>query len=171
MVAAAEKLFAERGYHGVSMDQIAAASGITKPMLYEYFGSKEGLLEAFGLYEQDNFDSGIAAAMAGLSGPDRLDAALRFIVEFQSTYSLGSLADIEPEHVLHQMRRVLPIMHERVARIIPGEDSDIAAAALVRIAVCHYMIAEGSPHRFLAELRHAAGLGTTRRRLHRRAAG
>ena len=83
--------------------------------------------------------------MAGLSGPDRLDAALRFIVEFQSTYSLGSLADIEPEHVLHQMKRVLPIMHERIARIIPGDDSDIAAAAVVRIAVCHYMIARRKP--------------------------
>jgi AcrR family transcriptional regulator len=46
MVAAAERLFSERGYHGVSMDQIAAASGITKPMLYDYFGSKEGLFLA-----------------------------------------------------------------------------------------------------------------------------
>jgi AcrR family transcriptional regulator len=46
MVAAAERLFAEHGYHGVSMDQIAAASGITKPMLYDYFGSKEGLFLA-----------------------------------------------------------------------------------------------------------------------------
>ena len=43
------------------------------------------------------------------------------------------------------MKRVLPIMHDRIARIIPGEDSDIAAAAVVRIAVCHYMIAGGSP--------------------------
>ena len=34
--------------------------------------------------------------------PDRLDAALRFIVDFQSTYSLGSLAEIEPEHVLNK---------------------------------------------------------------------
>src|ERR1051325_1025824 len=46
MVAAAERLFAEHGYHGVSMDQIAAASGISKPMLYDYFGSKEGLFLA-----------------------------------------------------------------------------------------------------------------------------
>jgi AcrR family transcriptional regulator len=46
MVAAAERLFAEHGYHGVSMEQIAAASGITKPMLYDYFGSKEGLFLA-----------------------------------------------------------------------------------------------------------------------------
>ena len=144
---------------------------MSRATLYRYFGSKEGLLEAFGLYEQDNFDSGIAAAMAGLSGPDRLDAALRFIVEFQSTYSLGSLAEIEPEHVLHQMKRVLPIMHERIARIIPGEDNDIAAAAVVRIAGCHYMIADGSPDQFLAELRHAAGLDRSRRRLPRRAAG
>ena len=32
-------------------------------------------------------------------------------------------------------------MHERIARIIPGDNSDIAAAAVVRIAVCHYVIA------------------------------
>jgi AcrR family transcriptional regulator len=171
ILAATFVVLARDGRRKLQLSDVAAEAKVSRPTLYRYFGSKEGLLEAFGLYEQDNFDSGIAAAMAGLSGPDRLDAALRFIVEFQSTYSLGSLADIEPEHVLHQMKRVLPIMHERVARIIPGEDSDIAAAAVVRIAVCHYMIAGGSPDRFLAELRHAAGLGTTRRRLHRRAAG
>ena len=86
---------------------------MSRPTLYRYFGSKEGLLEAFGLYEQDNFDAGIAAAMAGLSGPDRLDAALRFIVEFQSTYSLGRWSTSNPDTCCAQMRRVLPIMHER----------------------------------------------------------
>jgi hypothetical protein len=96
---------------------------------------------------------------------------LRFIVDFQSNYSLGSLADIEPEHVLQQMKRALPIMHDRIARIIPGDGSDVAAAAVVRIAMCHYMIAGGGRDQFLAELRHAAGLGTSRRRLHRAAAG
>jgi hypothetical protein len=100
-----------------------------------------------------------------------LDAALRFVVDFQSTYSLGSLADIEPEHVLQQLKRVLPIIHERIARIIPGEDTEIAAAAVVRIAVCHYVIGGGSPEQFLAELRHAAGLNPSRRRLPRAAAG
>ena len=88
------------------------------------------------------------AAVAGLSGPDRLDAALRFVVEFQSSYSLGSMAEIEPAHVLQQMKRVLPIIHERIARIIPGGDSDVAAAAVVRIAVCRYLIDEGTPMSF-----------------------
>ena len=53
----------------------------------------------------------------------------------------------------------------------PARTATIAAAAVVRIAVCHYVIAGGSPDQFLAELRHAAGLGASRRRLQRAAAG
>lgn len=165
ILAATFVVLARDGRRRLQLSDVAAEARVSRPTVYRHFGSKEGLLEAFGLYEQDNFDAGIAAAMAGLVGPQRLDAALRFIVQFQSTYSLGSLADVEPEHVLSQMKRVLPIMHERIARIIPGEASNVAAAAVVRIAVCHYMIGGGTPADFLAELRHAAGLdvGHTRR--------
>jgi AcrR family transcriptional regulator len=42
----AEEVFADQGYGAVSMEQIAARVGLSKPMLYEYFGSKEGLLLA-----------------------------------------------------------------------------------------------------------------------------
>jgi AcrR family transcriptional regulator len=164
ILAATFVVLARNGRRKLQLSDVATEAKVSRPTLYRYFGSKEGLLEAFGLYEQDNFDAGIAAAMTGLSGPDRLDAALRFIVDFQSTYSLGSLADIEPEHVLFQMKRVLPIMHDRIARIIPDDDNDIAASAVVRIAVCHYMIGGGTAARFLAELRHAAGLEPSRRR-------
>jgi AcrR family transcriptional regulator len=46
MLEAAGRAFAERGFHGASVDAIAEASGITKPMIYAYFGSKEGLYRA-----------------------------------------------------------------------------------------------------------------------------
>ena len=46
MIQVASALFAEHGFGGVSMDDIAKASGITKPMLYAYFDSKEGLFAA-----------------------------------------------------------------------------------------------------------------------------
>lgn len=39
-------LFASRGYDAVSVGGIAEAAGITKPTLYYYFGSKEGLFTA-----------------------------------------------------------------------------------------------------------------------------
>ena len=43
---AAEPLFAARGFNAVSVDEIAAGAGVTKPLAYAYFGSKEGLFEA-----------------------------------------------------------------------------------------------------------------------------
>ena len=39
----AHSLFAERGYAAVTMDEIAAAVGVTKPLIYNYFGNKESL--------------------------------------------------------------------------------------------------------------------------------
>ncbi len=45
MLDVAEEVFAERGY-SVSMEEIAVRVGVSKPMLYEYFGSKDGLLLA-----------------------------------------------------------------------------------------------------------------------------
>jgi AcrR family transcriptional regulator len=47
MLRAAGDAFATHGFHGASMDDIARAAGITKPMLYRYFGSKEGLYAAY----------------------------------------------------------------------------------------------------------------------------
>jgi AcrR family transcriptional regulator len=43
VLAAARALFAERGYGAVTMDHVAAAVGVTKPLLYAYFGNKERL--------------------------------------------------------------------------------------------------------------------------------
>jgi AcrR family transcriptional regulator len=46
MLDAAEAVFGRQGFHAASMDEIARRSGITKALLYQYFGSKEGLCEA-----------------------------------------------------------------------------------------------------------------------------
>lgn len=158
------------GHRNLQLSDVAAEAKASRPTLYRYFGSKEGLLEAFALYEQDNFDAGIAAAMAGLRGPDRLDAALQFIVAYQDSYTARTVVDIEPEHSLAQMRRVLPIMRERIRHLVVSDHPDIAASAVVRIAVCHYLVPDENPDEFLAELRHAAGLDPRRRRLPRSAA-
>ena len=47
MLAVAGEVFAERGFHAASMDEIAERADISKPMLYAYFGSKEGLYSAY----------------------------------------------------------------------------------------------------------------------------
>lgn len=40
---AAARLFAEKGYNGVSMREISESTGLSKPTIYYYFGSKEGI--------------------------------------------------------------------------------------------------------------------------------
>jgi len=44
ILACALELFSSRGYEGIGVQEIVEAAGITKPTLYHYFGSKEGLL-------------------------------------------------------------------------------------------------------------------------------
>ena len=46
LVGLGEELFAERGFAKASMDELARRAGVTKPVIYELFGSKEGLFEA-----------------------------------------------------------------------------------------------------------------------------
>ena len=46
IITAATRLFAEKGYAGTSTAEIVSAAGVTKPMVYYYFGDKEGLFRA-----------------------------------------------------------------------------------------------------------------------------
>ena len=152
------EVLAHSGTRGLSLSDVAATAGFSRPTLYRWFPSKEALLEAFGVYEQQKYDTGIADAVDGLDGESRLDAILRFIVEFQHTYSLRRLVDVEPEHVVHQMTRVMPIMRERLLPHFSGPDGFIVANVVTRIALSHTLIPDDEPDLFYAELRHAAGL-------------
>ena len=153
------EVLARSGPRKLSLSAVAAAAGVSRPTLYRWFPSKKKLLDAFGRHEQRKYDDGIADAVAGLEGDARLETVLRFIVEFQHAYSLRRLVDVEPEHVVHQMTRVLPIMRDRLLPHFPGPDGFTVASVLTRIALSHALIPDDDSELFYAELRHAAGLG------------
>ncbi len=46
ILAAAQRVFADKGYSGANVNEIVALAGSTKPMIYYHFGSKEGLFAA-----------------------------------------------------------------------------------------------------------------------------
>ncbi|QKG25511.1 TetR/AcrR family transcriptional regulator [Actinomadura verrucosospora] len=69
MLDVAEKVFGERGYQGTSMDEIAERCGVSKPMLYEYFGSKDGLLVACVSRSKAELLDVTQKAMAGATDP------------------------------------------------------------------------------------------------------
>jgi AcrR family transcriptional regulator len=43
LVAVARGLFADKGFDGTSVEEIAARAGVSKPVVYEHFGGKEGI--------------------------------------------------------------------------------------------------------------------------------
>ena len=77
IVATAAPLFAERGYDGASIREIALAAGMTTASLYYHFSGKEDLFVAVHASATNNVAAAVARATEGLSDPwDRLEAAV-----------------------------------------------------------------------------------------------
>ncbi|BBU24948.1 TetR family regulatory protein [Mycobacterium xenopi] len=158
ILAATAEVISRNGKRKLSLSDVAAQAHVSRPTLYRWFASKEELLDAFSRYERQTFESGLAKATAGLKGAEKLDAALRFIVDYQHSYSGVRMVDIEPEHVIAQFSRVIPEMREGLQRLLPGPGGAVKAAAAIRIAISHYMVRSDDADQFLAQLRHAVGI-------------
>lgn len=158
ILTATAEVLNRHGMTKLSLSEVAIEAGVSRPTLYRWFASKEELLDTFGVWEREMYDRGMSAAVAGRDGDEKLDAALRFIVEYQQSYPGVRMIDLEPGHVLGQMARVIPVMRERLVRLLPGPNGVVAASAAIRIAVAHYVVPADDADDFLAQLRHAVGL-------------
>src|SRR5436305_13269532 len=74
MLEVAGRVFAARGFHEASMDEIAQGAGISKPMVYSYFGSKEGLYFAYIELAGQRLLDRMAEAAEGVDRSGDLDA-------------------------------------------------------------------------------------------------
>src|SRR3954468_22146616 len=77
VIGAAAKVFAERGYHGASTQDIANVLGIRQASLYYYFDSKEAALEAVCRYGHEGYvERLLKIARNDASASERLGQAL-----------------------------------------------------------------------------------------------
>src|SRR4051794_29771182 len=76
------EVFAQRGFHGASMAEVAKAAGVTKPVLYQHFGSKRDLyLQLLDDVGQRLLEE-VQKATASAGGP-RQQVASGFVAYFQ----------------------------------------------------------------------------------------
>src|SRR3954466_15522524 len=87
------EVFAENGFHRTSMEDIADAAGVTKPVLYQHFRSKRELylelLDDVGAHLMEDIEKAVAAA----PGPRQqveagFVAYFRFVGHRQSAFNL-----------------------------------------------------------------------------------
>jgi len=91
ILAVAVDLFATRGYHGVSMDDIGTAAGVTGPALYHHFAGKEAMLTAALTPVSEALRDGAVERVAAAHDPR---AALEALVDFHVEFALGNPAVI-----------------------------------------------------------------------------
>jgi AcrR family transcriptional regulator len=87
IVDGAGRLFGERGYEATRLDEIAAAAGVTKPILYRHFDSKRDLYLALLDRHRSDLSSFIPAMPAQGTAAERLRALLDLWLSYVESHS------------------------------------------------------------------------------------
>ena len=156
ILAATAEVLGRNGMTKLSLSEVALQAGVSRPTLYRYFADKRELLDAFVVWERQFYERAVAEATADLPPCERLDAALRVIVEYQQSYPGLRMIDIEPAQVIRRLSRVIPMMRARLERLASGPDRGLAVSTAVRVAISHYLVRSDDDDDFLDQLRHAA---------------
>jgi AcrR family transcriptional regulator len=138
LVELGEELFAERGFAKASMDELARRAGVTKPVIYELFGSKDGLfgacLEGLALRPATQIAD---AARAGTDPEQRLRAGglafLRFAADNRVAYELlyeGRFSEAAATVRRRQAALILELMREMAPEGVDPRELEVAAHAV-----------------------------------------
>jgi AcrR family transcriptional regulator len=138
------EVFATQGFHGTSMNDIAEAAGVTKPVLYQHFASKRGLYLELLNDVGGTLLEHIAKATAAAGSPRGqveagVQAYFRFVDGNRSAFTLlfGSGARRDAEFA-DAVRRVEAAVAEAVASLIEadldGEHRRVLAYGIVGLA-------------------------------------
>jgi AcrR family transcriptional regulator len=139
ILAAAAELFARRGFHGVSIDDIGAAVGISGPALYRHFRSKDAMLGEMLTSISEYLLAGGQRTMDTNAEPDRaLPELIRFQVDFAldnpalitvQERSLGILTEPDRRRVRGMQRRYVELWVRTIMAMVPDVTEPGARAA------------------------------------------
>lgn len=120
----AARLFAERGFHGVSVGDIGKAVGVSGPALYKHFDSKDAVLAEMLVAISERLLGEGRARVAAASTPDD---ALASLVDWHVDFALA-----QPSLIVVQDRdwQALPAEARERVRILQREYVDLWAAQL-----------------------------------------
>jgi AcrR family transcriptional regulator len=114
LLSVAGRLFAEHGFHGLSMDQLAGAAGVSKPVLYQHFPSKRDLYLALVDDAVTEMERRVSAALHGTTDNHaRVEGAIGAYFDFvedsrfRLLFATADVADVDVrEAVESAMQRV-----------------------------------------------------------------
>jgi AcrR family transcriptional regulator len=139
ILAAAAELFARHGFHGVGIDDIGSAVGISGPALYRHFRSKDAMLgEMLTSISEELLAGGQERAENAGSAGASLAELIGFQVDFAldkpalitvQERNLGNLTDPDRRRVRALQRRYVEVWVEAIRAAVPGTGEPAARAA------------------------------------------
>ena len=145
----AQELFSERGYQGASMDELARRAGVTKPVIYELFGSKDALFRACLERSAERMARQVAEAVRAEREPEaRLRAGalafLSFVRANRVAWELlmeGRFSDTALRVRKQQAELVLELLREMASPAVDRAELEVAAHAVNSAyeGVAHWM--------------------------------
>lgn len=148
----AARLFAERGFSGVSLEELGAAVGVSGPAVYRHFANKQALLGSILVRVSEQLLSGGREVVAAHDSPAaRLDALIRFHVDFAlrdadvirvQDRDLASLSDDDRHTVRRLQRAYVELWMAVLAELHPARSE---ADLRVRAHACFGLI-NSTPH-------------------------
>ncbi|WP_336852795.1 TetR/AcrR family transcriptional regulator [Sinomonas albida] len=118
-------LFAAKGADSATIEEIASAAGVTKPVIYEHFGSKEGLYRVVVEEESELLLVGITGALAEDAKPrvlvERAAMALLTYIEDRSDGFRILVRDAPPGQQAGALASLLSRVTARVEHILADE--------------------------------------------------
>ncbi|GAB3939330.1 TetR/AcrR family transcriptional regulator [Corynebacterium tapiri] len=76
LISIGRSVFAERGFAGASVEEVAARAGVSKPVVYEHFGGKEGLYAVVVDREMQALESVITDSLGDGRWRERIERAV-----------------------------------------------------------------------------------------------
>ena len=145
-------LFASRGYHGVSMDDIGSAAGVTGPALYHHFAGKEAMLVAALIPVSESLLEGGQERVA--RHPEEAEAALADLIDFHVDFALANPAVIAlhlheldrlPEEPRRQIRRLQRLYVEEWVGVLSRVRPELDAAEARVLAHAAFGLMNSTP--------------------------
>jgi AcrR family transcriptional regulator len=145
-------LFAARGYHGVSMDDIGSAAGVTGPALYHHFAGKEAMLVAALIPVSEGLLEGGRRRVA--EHPDDPAAILASLIDFHVEFALNNPAVIAvhlheldrlPEEPRRQIRRLQRLYVEEWVAVLTALRPELSAGEARVLAHAAFGLMNSTP--------------------------
>lgn len=148
----AARLFAERGFTGVSLEDLGAAVGVSGPAVYRHFANKQALLGAILLRVSERLrDGGRRVTEAHDDSRAQLEALVEFHVDFALAEAdvirvqdrdLASLSEADRHRVRRLQREYVDGWVQVLSRVHPDRSDD---ELRVRALACFGLI-NSTPH-------------------------